>query len=266
MTPIHYFWIGNELSQMELLALKSASKQGHQPTIWTYDSISNLPSSVVVRRGEDVLPKQKIDYLIHQLQLPLAVVSDLFRYQLLHQVGGLYSDTDVVILRNLDPILDREFFCSTYEYGYGQCASNCFMHITAGSTISKYLVEESERRLEEVEKNGLSAENYCYLGPFLVQQCAAELGVAQLPYDFINPISWRWVSKLIAFEKPDHRFLLKTAVRKFLPSIESRGYGLTKDSFAIHLCNEIWKQQGLNKNSRFHRQSLYERLKRDYSS
>jgi len=73
----------------------------------------------------------------------------------------------------------------------------------------------------------MSAENNCYLGPFLLQKCAAELKVHLLPYDYINPISLRWMNKLIAYHQSDRKFLSKTAIRKYLPNIELR-YGLTK--------------------------------------
>ncbi|RYZ25830.1 MAG: hypothetical protein EOO10_17210 [Chitinophagaceae bacterium] len=136
------------------------------------------------------------------------------------------------------------------------------MKISQGSALANALCEESERRLKEVEAIGLAEENYCYLGPFLVQKCAADLTVPLLPFDYINPISWRWVSKLIAFKEPDHKFLLKNRIRKYLPFIEGRGYRVTGNTFAIHLCNEIWKRGNLNKNERYHHWSLYEKLKR----
>ncbi|RYY70629.1 MAG: hypothetical protein EOO13_05935 [Chitinophagaceae bacterium] len=263
MSPVNYFWIGEQLSPMELLSLQACSKHGHRPIVWSYQQIANLPSSAKLYDAATIMDRSRFAYLRHELQLPLPVISDVFRYQLLNQVGGIYSDTDVVIVKNLQTLFERDdFFCSTYEYGYGVCANNCFMKISSGSTLAGFLCEESERRLKEVEANGLAEENYCYLGPFLVQKCAGDLNVPLLPFDYINPISWRWVPKLIAFKEPDHKFLLKTRIRKYLPFIEGRGYRVTGNTFAIHLCNEIWKRGNLNKNESYHRSSLYEKLKR----
>lgn len=262
MTPIHYFWIGEAVSDMELLTFQSCVKSHHQPVVWSYGSITNIPSFVIQKDASEIMACEEFLHYRNDLHLPLANISDIFRYFLLQKIGGYYSDTDVVILRNLDIIREEEFFCSTFEYGYGECANGCLMKLAKNSAVSNYLKEECLSRLQEIEVIGQNDIHYCYLGPFVVQKCAKELSVKVLPFDLINPISWRWVKKLIAYRNPDTRFLLKNKLRRYLPSIESRGYHLTTNTVAIHLCNEMWKQEGLNKNERFHSSSLYEKLKK----
>lgn len=261
MIPINYFWIGDQLSPMELLTIRSCYQHQHQPVVWSYNNILNLPQFAVLKDASTVMDYEKFEYLKNHLKLPLPVISDVFRYKLLNKVGGIYSDTDVVLIKNVDRLANQtDFFCSSFEYYWGILANNCFMKVSAGSALAQYLCDESEKRLVEVEKNGLS--DYCYIGPFLVQHTAKELNVSLLPFDFINPISWRWVPKLIAFKQPDRKFLLKNLVRRYIPFFEGRGYLVTSNTYAIHLCNEIWKQGDLKKDEIYHPSSLYERLKR----
>lgn len=43
-----------------------------------------------------------------------AFVSDYVRFYALYKYGGIYLDTDVQIIKNIDEFLDNEFFCSVY--------------------------------------------------------------------------------------------------------------------------------------------------------
>jgi len=267
MSPINYFWIGESISPVEALALIACRSNGHQPVLWAYSKIRNVPEFVTVRDACELLDYRVVEYYANELQLPPANISDIFRYKLLRHVGGVYSDTDVVLVRNVDKIWPSDFFCSTFEYGdLGELASNCFMRIAAGSDAAVFMDRECDRRVAEIAARGRNDVHYCYLGPFLVQKCAKELHVDVLSYDYVNPVSWRWTNKIIAYKRPDRRFLVKRALRPWWPGAESRGYGLTQRTYAVHLCNDMWKQCGLDRNASFHPGSLYERLKRRYGT
>ncbi|MNI51235.1 hypothetical protein D3C73_1059470 [compost metagenome] len=168
-----------------------------------------------------------------------------------------------MILKNLAHIRDEEYFCSTFEYIYGELANGCLFKLKANSEIAHYLSSQCELRIKEIELKRNIKFDYCYLGPFLIQQCAVEKQISILSYDVINPISWRWVSKIIAFEKPDYKFIVKNILRILLQK-DTRGYRVTKNTFAIHLSNEVWRHQFLDKNKTFHKWSKYEMLKRKY--
>lgn len=266
MTEVNFFWIGKSVSNVELLAFSACWKNGHRPVVWSFDAVENLPSFVTVRNAAEIMEASYFRHLREGLKLSFAVTADVFRYEMLHRTGGYYSDTDVVITRNVDAIHFENYFCSTYEYEWGECANNCFMKLKAGSDVTAYLRNECAKRLSEIEANGMESVHYCYLGPFLVQQCAREMNVTVLPWDYLNPISWRWVPDLIAFRQPNAKFLLKTRIRRTFKRFEHRGYGITKNTFGVHLCNDIWKQSGLGKNEKYHPLSVYERLRKKYSA
>jgi len=68
---------------------------------------------------------------------------DLFRLLILHKYGGVYSDMDVVLLRDFSPLLSKEFM-----YGWGNAyntdgwINGAIMHLVKESLLSDYLLLE----------------------------------------------------------------------------------------------------------------------------
>lgn len=114
-----------------------------------------------------------------------------------------------------------------------------------------------------MEKKQVEDFDYCYLGPFLVQDALKTIHIPTLDYKIINPISWRWTSKLIAFKSPDYIFLLKNRIRRALKK-NAEGYFIHPTSKAVHLFNDSWKNYSLKKDDRFHKRSIFEQLKARY--
>ena len=264
MIVIDFFWIGSKVTPVEVLTFQSCISNNMQPVLWSYEKVENVPDFVIVKDAKLIFKEELIYYYLNELKIPIPSISDIFRYELLYQKGGIYSDTDIVFINNLNSILEGEYFCSTYEYVHGECASNCFMKIEKESEVAKYLVLESNRVLNDYIKDTTKVFNYCDLGPFIVQRCAAKLSVKVLPFDIINPISWRFTDKVIAYEKPDYKFKLKNLIRRYLPGNEKRGYWVTKNTLAVHLCHEMWKQKGIDKYKPLHPSCLYEQLRKRY--
>jgi hypothetical protein len=64
---------------------------------------------------------------------------DLFRILVLHNYGGVYVDMDVVLLRSLGALVDREFI---YQWEDFQDRYNgAVMHVTRGSRFARELVD-----------------------------------------------------------------------------------------------------------------------------
>jgi hypothetical protein len=63
---------------------------------------------------------------------------DLFRILVLHNYGGVYIDTDVVLLRGLGPLLDREFI---YQWeDFADQYNGAIMHAVRGSAFARELI------------------------------------------------------------------------------------------------------------------------------
>ena len=106
---VHGLWIGSALSKLELLTLYSYVHHGHSFQLWTYsDLCTPLPKDVSVRDANQILPAE----YVFRCSIPdagngmgagsCAGFSDLFRYKLLYDFGGYWTDMDVTCLKPLD--------------------------------------------------------------------------------------------------------------------------------------------------------------------
>ncbi|WP_137933316.1 glycosyltransferase [Mesorhizobium comanense] len=108
---VHGMWFGSRLSRLELLTLHSFAHFGHEFHLWAYDDLSSydLPRNVLLRPAETIIPRKKVFAKTnadpetgvgrHSFGAPF---SDLFRYKLLHEHGGIWVDMDVTCLRPFD--------------------------------------------------------------------------------------------------------------------------------------------------------------------
>src|SRR5574343_376774 len=116
MVIVNGLWLGsNKLSHLELLTLNSFSKycEFH---LWHYEPISGkIPRKVVLRNGEEILPKERIFRYPEKMMLGFGGnsyvgFSEIFRYKVLYELGGWWSDMDVTLLKPLEEITDDYFF------------------------------------------------------------------------------------------------------------------------------------------------------------
>lgn len=112
---IHGLWLGGKLGHLELLTLKSFVKFGHTFNLWTYTPVGSVPPNVVVRDGNEILPSTMIFRYPAEMLLGFGGnsyvgFSELFRYKVLYEKGGWWSDMDVTCLKSLDEVTDEYFF------------------------------------------------------------------------------------------------------------------------------------------------------------
>lgn len=108
---VHALWIGNRLGPMQLLTMRSFQAHGFRFHLWAYDpTISPIPSGVVLRDANTVIPEQRVfRYPVAEANIDVAFgngsyagFSDVFRYKLLYDHGGWYTDLDVTCLKRPD--------------------------------------------------------------------------------------------------------------------------------------------------------------------
>lgn len=109
---IHGLWLGDRLTPMELLTIRSFQAQGHRFTLWRYAPLATpLPEGTVVRDAAEIIPREDVFcYRWGASRGSYAGFSDLFRYRLLELCGGWWTDMDVVCLRPFefsDPFVFR---------------------------------------------------------------------------------------------------------------------------------------------------------------
>lgn len=106
---VHGLWIGTKLSRLERLTMHSFVRHGHPFNLWVYDELEDEPPpGVALRDAAAILPRNRI--FLKAERDPGAGVgrrsygpfSDLFRYKLLHDEGGIWVDMDVTCLKPFD--------------------------------------------------------------------------------------------------------------------------------------------------------------------
>lgn len=123
----HKLWRnkGNEFGRKQILAIKSfivtQQLDNCKLVLWTdYDikGIEQLLPFIEIRHYSPIEEAKNTvlenDKILHYSDKMAYVDGDLFRLLILHKYGGLYSDMDVVFLRDLSPVLSYEFM-----YGWG---------------------------------------------------------------------------------------------------------------------------------------------------
>ena len=98
LPTIHMFWIGERLSSLERLSMRSFLAQGHRVRLWSYAPYPDLPTGVEASDAGEILSRTFADPWIRS-GVPPAYLSEAFRHAVLAQEGGIWADADVVCLK-----------------------------------------------------------------------------------------------------------------------------------------------------------------------
>ena len=116
---------------------------------------------------------------------------DLFRILALHNYGGVYVDMDVVLLRSLGPMLDREFI---YQWeDYDGVYNGAIMHLRQRGRFARELIQGV---LE------LKAGNFCWGRDNLARAVSHDCEITVFPGAFFDT-DWQAVKRFVAFRKTD---------------------------------------------------------------
>lgn len=104
LATINAFWHGPRLNRMAVVCLLSFVRQGHRVILHCYEVPEDVPSGVVVRDAEAVLPRAVVAEMLAARHF--AIASDLVRYEILAANLGLWVDCDCYAVR---PIPDQDY-------------------------------------------------------------------------------------------------------------------------------------------------------------
>lgn len=104
---IHTLWIGHTLSAMELLTMQSFLDHGYSVNVWSYSEDLKIPAGAIWKDANEIIPEKDIFSYRHTNKYghgkgSYAGFSDIFRYKLLYEKGGIWVDTDITCLKKLD--------------------------------------------------------------------------------------------------------------------------------------------------------------------
>jgi hypothetical protein len=244
---IQSLWIGEKLSIMEQLCISSFLQNGHTFHLYVYNDVAYVPEGTVLKDANELISSKRI--FKYKNFNSYAAFANLFRYKLLFQKGGYWVDTDVVCLKPFRfrrdfmftniPIRNRplDFLIKRYR------SSNWFIKANAGSEIMNYCYNEASKRDPEKLSWGET-------GSQLINTAIRKFGMQGYiaSQDTFFPIRYQQWRQLIS--------------NSFIGTHKWARY--QHSSYAIHLYHEMWRRNNINKNASFHRNSIYERLKRRY--
>lgn len=210
---VHGLWIGSELSRLEQLTLRSFTRFGHEFHLWVYDEITTpLPVGVSLRDANVIFPRERVfrrnalDPETGVGRNSLGAFSDLFRYKLLYERGGIWVDMDVTALRRFD--FKEEYLFRPHRLGMVGNVMKC----PKGSELMRAALEETE---------AVAGENIAFLEPVrILNKHVERLGLT----GFIRP----------DISNEDHWLDAIRALAESNAPIPSHWY-------AIHWVNEFWR-------------------------
>ena len=232
---IQGLWIGGALTPLEQLSIRSFLAHGHPYHLYVYDRVEGVPPGTVVRDAAEILPPDEPGR--HRW---LSGFSNFFRYKLLLERGGWWSDLDAVCLRPFR-FHSEHVFSSEHRSSEDMTEVVNTGHIRAPAGSAAM-----ELAWSKCHRIDLATVTWGGSGPRLMQEVVAELGMAGCarPARTFCPVPYYLWFDVVTPGRPwDH---------------------LDDGVYAVHLWNSLWQRHEIDKCASFAPNCLFERLKREY--
>jgi len=228
---IQSLWIGESLSVMERLCIRSYLTHNYEFHLFTYGHVENIPQGVVVRDANEIIPQSDV-FLVRGGH---STFSDFFRWRLVLLKGGWWTDLDAICLKPFDFESEYVFIGGKGLVGADDCITSGLFKAPAHSEIMKWGWEQCQ----QMDPNTMS---WGQAGPPLFTEAVHKFGLLDIiiPGALFFPVFYTKAPG--AFIDPD----------------TSADYG---DAYSVHLFNEIWRLAGTDKNATYPSTSAYEKLK-----
>lgn len=243
LPPIQMLWLGGPLSTLERLSMISFVRNGHAVHLYGYEAAAGLPAGVTPMNAGEIFTLDEMRGLTAgERHGSWAPFSNIFRYKLLYERGGIWCDTDIVCLKALDFAANADyFFASEFTFNPQNekntaIATTCAMLTPPGSPLMKDCLDAAlavDLRSAEWGASGVALLRnklpHYQLTRALLQ-----------PNVFCPVTSWGFTALLSGL------------------------HTLPFESYAIHFYNEMWRRNFFDKNASYEPYSVYERLKAHY--
>jgi Alpha 1,4-glycosyltransferase conserved region len=213
------FWWGTALSPYEVLCLKSFIACGHGFDLYTFDPNIIAPAGVrVCDASELIMEDQFFVYENGFGKGSPAAFANLFRYKLLIERGGWWSDTDIVCLSEKVPDFD-EFFARQDT----KVINNALLYFKAHDPVMEFCFDEAVKLGRNVRWGDA--------GPHLLTRALQQSGRSDRAAraETCYPLHW------------------KEALEVLRPSQASALAERTRSSLFLHLWNERFRAAGVEK-------------------
>ncbi len=238
--PIHMLWVSGELSRLARLSLASFRSHGHRVVLWSYDPTHLTGIDAELRDARHLLTGHDLSDLVY--------LTSLFRYRLLAQEGGTWSDMDIVALAGPEAIPQVAFVASERRRPFRHSeptatgesltqVTNCF--IGNPRPQADDLWHKAAYRVALLSPEDRTWEN---VGPHMLSALLIETpdhGLKILSSETVDPVAWWNIPGYLLEDRPP-------------PTAPF-----------MHLYATIWARRGVDANQPFPPNSLIGRLWRD---
>jgi hypothetical protein len=217
-------WIGKSLPTLQQKCLESFLNLDHTVELYTYEEVLNVPPGVKIKRAEEIMPRSQIfQYQVGEGKGSYSACSNLFRYLLLFEKGGIWVDLDIYALKPLDYEADYVFASETVRLETDRILASCFIKTPARSPLMAKCLEIAQ----SVDPKKLE---WGQVGPQLLTQQVKKFKLENyvLPSWEICPLGW------------DETELLTDPNLVWHPPRRAK---------AVHLVNEIWRRNQIDVNA-----------------
>lgn len=255
-TVVQSLWIGDRLSDLERLSIRSFLCHGHTYHLYVYREMKDVPAGTILKDAGAIIPESEIFTYANG---SYAAFADWFRYRLMRETGHFWVDTDIVCLKPLYFEASRVF--ALQEPGV---VNNAVLRFPAKDPVIRTLEKQcrrpnalmlfdSLRRMRRklarryLEGNDRGNIEWGEYGPKGLTLLLARYGLVPqaLPAETFYPVPWTaW------------RSIFDGTIRGDLDALNG--------SYCIHLWNEMLRRNQIDKNARFPRHSLIESLRDRY--
>ncbi len=249
--PVIQFWHGRPLSRIERLSLASFVAQGHDVRLYSYVPLGRVPSGVQRCDAREILPAERLTY--DRKNRSWAPFADVFRYEALRRLGGLWSDSDMIALRPIERTKPLLLVEERPKY-----LANGLLGIPAGHALARRLSAAAQNprrphphdswrtRVDKVKRivrrDPAQPLGWTTLGPTLLSAVAEHMGLMDTaePPDRYYPYLWH--------DPLDQPFVSPSAA--FLAKVEQ--------ATTVHLWNYMLDRAGMPHDGPFAEDSLFE--------
>ena len=151
---VNGLWIQGNLSALELLTIQSFLDNGFSFQLWTYEpEIINYPARTIIKNANKIISFDKV-FNYKSLNIhghgkgSYAGFSDIFRYKLLYENGGIWTDMDITCLKKFN--IEQDYF---FRFHHKVGAVGNFMKCPKNSLIMKWCYELAIEKVDENNKD-----------------------------------------------------------------------------------------------------------------
>jgi hypothetical protein len=259
LNTIQLLWVEGRLSKVERLCVQSFLDHGFEVHLYHYGPLEAVPTGATLKDGRTILGESHVFRSDSLKGSGFLGFANRFRYHMLYEKGGWWFDMDSVCLRSFEPPEDLTF-ASTWEGKWGNCANNNTLWCKPGDERMRMIRDEAERVLREGDLS-LGAAGFK-----LLQRMVSENNwKPNVSESFVfAPYHWSMLHRILPktfkdYAKDQIRMIKHRIWQLYRPHFRA-GY-IRKQTLSLHLCNELWKANGYDKNGSYYRLGLFEQLK-----